>query len=83
MTAPAYAPAGWGYRPGMRIDRPTVDDLPDIPGVSSLAGRARTDTVVAAIRSRHGLAKAIKASDIAKRYAIPYVSAWEIYQRCL
>jgi hypothetical protein len=57
--------------------------LPDIPGVSSLAGRARTDVVVAAIRSRHGLADVIKASDIKNRYGIPYVSAWEIYQRCL
>ena len=33
----AYAPAGWGYPPGMRTDRPTVDDLPDISGADSWA----------------------------------------------
>lgn len=76
-----YAPAGWGFVPGRRLDRPTAADIPELPMLRFLSGRERNDAIVSALQEWPDLPHAIRPVDIANRYGLAKVSAYEILQR--
>lgn len=76
-----YAPPGWGFVPGRRLDKPTAADMPDLPMLRFLSGRERNDAIVSALREWPEMPNVIRATDITKRYGIAPVSAFEILQR--
>jgi len=76
-----YAPPGWGFVPGRRLDKPTAADMPDLPMLRFLSGRERNDAIVNALRARPDLPHAIRPCDIVKRYGLAKASAHDILQR--
>lgn len=80
-SEPIIAPAGWGFRPGRRLDPPSPEDLPDIQGIATMKVRARNRAIVDAIRSVDGLAQVIKARNLIDRYGLENWEAWDILQR--
>ncbi len=80
-TGAIYAPSGWGFVPGRRLDAPTAADLPELPMIRFLSGRDRNDCIVNAIRAWPDLAGVLRPVDIAKRYGLAKASAYEILQR--
>lgn len=81
-AAAIYAPPGWGYRPGHRIDMPTAAELPALEGLENLSARARNRKIVDAIRSIPGLAHNIHAGDIRLKYGLKTSwEAWDLLQR--
>ena len=80
-TGAIYAPPGWGFVPGRRLDTPTAADMPDLPMLRFLRGRARNDAIVNALREWPELARIVRPIDINQKYAIAYASAHDILQR--
>jgi len=69
------APAGWGHVPGMPLGEITYNTLPDLPMLRLLPARRRVRVITETLRALPYLGR-VEAHMVAKRYRIPYASAY-------
>lgn len=76
-----YAPAGWGFLPGLPLTGIGPEQLPDLPLLRCLQREQKNRALVAAITDVTGLARVITAADLQRKYDLRADSAALVLRR--